>query len=239
MSSATTATEPAVVGGWVDAGIVAIERPSDHAAVLRLRLPGRVPRRAGQHYVIRLTADDGYTASRSYSTASAPSDPLLELFVEELEDGEVSPYLAEAVEAGDELEVRGPIGGWFVWRGSTPALGVGGGTGVVPLVAMLRHARAEGRPQLLSLVAAARSSERLPYADELRDAGALVALSREGTAGGRPAGRLRADELAPLGATAGTAYVCGSARFAEATTGLLTQVGFPAGDIRVERFGPS
>ena len=94
----------------------------------------------GQHYVVRLTAPDGYVAQRSYSIASPPADPLVELFVERLDDGEVSGFLADVVQPGDELEVRGPIGGWFVWDGDSPAVGVAGGSGVVPLVAMLRHA---------------------------------------------------------------------------------------------------
>ena len=119
--------------------------PSPRAVVLRLDVADRVEHLPGQHYVIRLTAEDGYTAQRSYSIASAPADPLVELFVERLDDGEVSGFLADVVQAGDQLEVRGPIGGWFVWRGASPAVGVGGGSGVVPLVAMLRHA-ARPRP---------------------------------------------------------------------------------------------
>lgn len=106
---------------------------------LRLEVAGRVDHLPGQQYVIRLTAPDGYVAQRSYSVASAPADPLVELFVGRLKDGEVSTYLADVVVAGDRLEVRGPIGGWFTWGGDTPLVGVAGGNGVVPFVAMLRH----------------------------------------------------------------------------------------------------
>lgn len=206
---------------------------------LRLDLPDRLAHLPGQHYVVRLTAEDGYTATRSYSLASAPSDPLLELFVEELDDGEVSPYLTQAVEVGDELQVRGPIGGWFVWDGHSPAVGIGGGTGVVPLVAMVRHARHLQTLDRLRLAVSARTLAELPYADELGEAGAVVALSREASDSGRAAGRLTADELAPLVVEDGTYFVCGSAAFATGATDLLMEVGVRPAAVRVERFGPS
>jgi ferredoxin-NADP reductase len=193
---------------------------------------------AGQHYVVRLTAEDGYTAQRSYSIASSPSDPLVELFVERLDDGEVSTYLADVVEPGDELEVRGPIGGWFVWDGETPALLVAGGYGVVPFVAMIRHARELGRLDLLRVAVSSRTLAELPYAEELVDAGALVVLTRE-KHGIRPAGRLTAPDLLPLWEPGQTGYVCGSASFAEAASQLLVGMGFPPPQVRVERFGPS
>jgi ferredoxin-NADP reductase len=192
----------------------------------------------GQHYVVRLTAEDGYTAQRSYSVASAPGDPLVELFIERLDDGEVSTYLADVAEPGDELEVRGPIGGWFVWDGETPALLLAGGFGVVPFIAMLRQARALGRSDLLRIAVSSRTLAELPYAEELMDAGALVVLTRE-EHGSRPAGRLTAAEIVPLWEPGRTAYVCGSTSFAEAASQLLTGMGVPAHDIRVERFGPS
>ena len=207
--------------------------------VLRLEVPERLPHLPGQHYVVRLTADDGYAATRSYSVASAPADPLLELFVEELADGEVSPHLAGSVEVGDALEVRGPIGGWFIWDAGSPALGVAGGTGVVPLVAMLRHARDLGVPERLRLAVAARTSDALPYLEELVAAGAVVVLSREDSGGGRPASRLGAADLAPLVAEGLTCFVCGSAPFATAATDLLLALGVPADAVRVERFGAS
>ncbi len=228
----------APAGGWRTAAVSGVRRPIQRSVQLRLDVHDRIDHLPGQHYVVRLTAEDGYTAQRSYSVASAPGDPLVELFVERLDDGEVSTYLADVVEPGDELEVRGPIGGWFVWDGETPALLVAGGAGVVPFVSMLRHARATGREDLLRIAVSARTMAQLPYAEELVAAGALVVLTRE-QHGIRPAGRLRAEELLPLWEEGQTAYVCGSAAFAEAATQLLVASGRPAGSIRVERFGPS
>src|SRR5258708_35769224 len=123
---------------WQSATVVAIHDETATAKSFRLRLPGPSGHLAGQHYVIRLTAPDGYRASRSYSVASAPDDtPEIQLTVERFPDGEVSTFLHDDVVVGDELEVRGPIGGWFVWPGDAPALLIGGGSGVVPLMAML------------------------------------------------------------------------------------------------------
>jgi ferredoxin-NADP reductase len=228
----------APTGGWRTATVSGVKRPIQRSVQLRLDVHDRVDHLPGQHYVVRLTAEDGYTAQRSYSVASAPGDPLVELFVERLDDGEVSTYLADVVEPGDELEVRGPIGGWFVWDGETPALLLAGGSGVVPFVAMLRHARALGRSDLLRIAVSSRTLAELPYAEELMDTGALIVLTREGH-GIRPAGRLTAAELVPLWEPGQTAYVCGSASFAEAASQLLVGMGVPAADIRVERFGPS
>jgi ferredoxin-NADP reductase len=205
---------------------------------LKLDVRDRVDHLPGQHYVVRLTAEDGYTAQRSYSVASAPDEPLVELFVERLEDGEVSPFLADVVEPGDELEVRGPIGGYFVWEGDEPALLVGGGSGVVPFVAMVRHARALGRLDLLRIAVSTRTLAELPYADELVAAGALVVTTREAH-GIRPAARLTAMDLVPLWEPGQTAYVCGSTPFAEAAGQLLVGMGVPPTSIRVERFGAS
>jgi ferredoxin-NADP reductase len=218
--------------------VAGVRRPIVRSVELRLDVHDRIDHLPGQHYVVRLTAEDGYTAQRSYSVASAPSDPLVELFVERLHDGEVSTYLADVVEPGDELEVRGPIGGWFVWDGVTPALLVGGGTGVVPLVAMTRHARDLGRLDLLRVAVSARTLAELPYADELAEAGSLIVTTREAH-GTRPAGRLTATDLLPLREEGQTAFVCGSAGFAETASQLLVGTGMPPGSIRVERFGPS
>ncbi len=208
------------------------------ARTLVLDVPDWPGHLAGQHVDVRLTAPDGYTAQRSYSLASPPGDEQVELFVERLDDGEVSGFLADVVEPGDELAVRGPIGGWFVWEGDTPALLVGGGSGVVPLVSMVRHARATGRLDLLRVAASTRTLARLPYADELLAAGAVVATTREAH-GIRPAGRLTAADLLPLWEPGQTAYVCGSSGFAETAGALLLDLGFAAADVRVERFGPS
>lgn len=224
-----------------------VHHPTARSVRLRLEVPERIDHLPGQHYVVRLTAPDGYVAQRSYSIASAPSDPLLELFVERLDDGEVSPFLADDVQPGDRLRVRGPIGGWFVWRGDTRALGLAGGSGVVPLVSMLRHARDVGAQDLLTLIVSARTLATLPYVDELRDFGALLALTgadalpaRQDVAG-RPAGRLSAADLAGLIRPEADAqyFVCGSAGFAEAASVLLAGAGVPVDRVRVERFGAS
>ena len=194
-----------------------------------------MPHRPGQHYVVRLTAPDGYTASRSYSVASAPDDAdEIELTVERLEDGEVSTFLHDVVEVGDELEVRGPIGGWFVWDGETPALLVGGGSGVVPLMAMLRHARRTGRSDLVRLVVSVRSpsttstTRRAPRA---RVHGALHARSADRRRRGRrPASRAPTSRRCSRAAEFGTErdrFVCGSARFADAASRVLVDAGVP------------
>lgn len=228
----------APTGGWHTAVVREVSHPNPMAVLLRMEVPDRTDHLPGQHYVVRLTADDGYTASRSYSLSSPPSDPLIEMYVERLDDGEVSGYLADEVQPGDELEVRGPIGGWFVWDGIVPAVGVAGGTGVAPLVAMLRHARDLGSAELLQLAVSARTLGQLPYAAELAAAGAVIALSRE-PAAGRLAGRLAAAELAPLITAGATYYLCGSTGFTEAASALLMGLQVPVEVIRVERFGPS
>jgi ferredoxin-NADP reductase len=206
--------------------------------MLRLEVPQRIEHLPGQHCVIRLTAPDGYVAQRSYSIANAPGEPLVELFVEQIEDGEVSGYLAEVAEPGDAVDLRGPIGGWFAWAGDSPAVAVGGGSGVVPLVSMVRHAT-RTQPDLLRVAVSSRTRLDLPYADELLAHGALVATTREVGPQGRPAGRLVADELAGLAMHPATWFVCGSADFAESMTDLILEAGVPADQIRVERFGPS
>ncbi|GLZ45411.1 oxidoreductase [Actinomycetospora sp. NBRC 106375] len=219
---------------WRDARVVEVAHPSVDAVMLRLAVPERVQHHPGQHYVVRLRAPDGYTAQRSYSVASAPGDDLVELFVERIPDGEVSGFLADVVEPGDDLEVRGPIGRWFVWSGGSPAVAIGGGSGVAPLVGMLRHATDLGEPELLRLAVTARTRELLPYAGELEAAGAHIALTRE--PGG---GRLDASVIAGLVDPEVTVYLCGSARFTGAMETLLVDAGQPAGTIRVERFGPT
>jgi ferredoxin-NADP reductase len=217
---------------------VAIRTETHRAKTFRLRLEAPAPHLAGQHYVIRLTAPDGYTASRSYSVASAPDDSgEIELTVERLEDGEVSTFLHDVAEVGDELEVRGPIGGFFVWDGRTPAVLVGGGSGVVPLMSMLRLARRQGSDHPLRLVVSVRSPEDLLYAGELPGPDVTVVYTRRAPAGWtRPPGRLTLADLPP---PAPIAYVCGSSGFADAASALLMQAGVPATAIRVERFGPT
>jgi ferredoxin-NADP reductase len=233
-------TEPlAPTGAWRTATVVSIDHPTSHGVRLRLDVADRIDHLPGQHYVIRLTAEDGYVAQRSYSLSSAPSDPMIEFYVERLDDGEVSSFLADVLLVGDELEVRGPIGGWFVWRGETEAVGVAGGSGVVPLVSMVRHAAALGRTDLLHLAVSARTRADLPYADELIAAGALVALTREDQPH-RPSGRLTSAELASVHATDPvTHFVCGSPAFAAGIADQLLALQVPSEDIRLESFGPS
>ena len=226
---------------WQTAKVVAITEETRRAKTLRLALPEPSPHMAGQHYVVRLTAPDGYTASRSYSVASAPDGSAeIELTVEWLEDGEVSTYLHEDLRPGDELEVRGPIGRWFVWSGDVPALLVGGGSGVVPLMAMLRLARRTGRSDLVRLVVSARTVEDLYYRDELPGPETTIVYSRVAPATSkRPAGRIASGDIAGLVVPEATAYVCGSSGFADAASDLLVGAGVPVEQIRVERFGPS
>jgi ferredoxin-NADP reductase len=231
-------------GGWQTGTVVEVRSETANAKTFRLALPAPSAHLAGQHYVVRLTAPDGYTASRSYSAASPPDDSAeIELTVEHLPDGEVSGFLHDEVMRGDSLEVRGPIGGWFVWRGDTPALLVGGGSGVVPLMAMLRLSRRAGRPDLLRLVVSARSPADLYYSDELPGPETTIIYTRAAPPGWRrPPGRLNLEDLAGpaewLTASA-TAYVCGSPGFADSVTDLLTRIGTMPGQIRVERFGPT
>lgn len=237
MTDLSTPRAPA--GGVRHATVREVSHPTAHGVRLRLEVPDRVDHLPGQHYTIRLTAEDGYVAQRSYSLSSPPSDPLIEFYIERLEDGEVSTFLADVVQPGDQLEVRGPIGGWFVWRGAEPAVCLAGGSGVVPIIAMLRHAAHIGRPELLTVGVSARTMADLPYADELMAAGALIVLTREDTTAGRPRGRLTGADLAPLVRSDATCFVCGSNSFAEAASMLLVELDVAADVIRVERFGPS
>ena len=155
---------------WEPATVLEVREETAHTKTLRLALAEPSMHRAGQHYVVRLTAPDGYTASRSYSVASAPDGSNeIDLTVERLEEGEVSPFLHDVVVAGDALEVRGPIGNWFVWDADAPALLVGGGSGLVPLMAMLRLARTAGRSDLARLVVSVRTPADLYYATEYPD----------------------------------------------------------------------
>lgn len=225
---------------WQPAVVVDVRPETATAKTFRLRLPEPSVHLAGQHVVVRLTAPDGYTASRSYSIASPPEGSAeIELTVERLEDGEVSSFLHDVVVVGDTLEVRGPIGGWFVWRGDTPAVLVGGGSGVVPLMAMLRLSRRLGRPELLWLVVSARRAEDLYYADELPGPQTRILYTRSAPPGWpRPPGRLTAGDF-PAIADDATAYVCGASGFADAATEALLAAGVAVDHMRIERFGPT
>jgi ferredoxin-NADP reductase len=227
-----------IPGAWESARVVAIRAETATAKTFRVALAAPSRHLAGQHYVVRLTAPDGYTASRSYSVASAPDGSSeIELTVERLEDGEVSAFLHDDVVVGDQFEVRGPIGGWFVWRGDSPALLVGGGSGVVPVMAMLRLARNLGKPGV-RLVVSVRSPADLYYRDELPGPDASVIYTREAPPSGNVA-HLTAADLAAGIVPGATAYVCGSARFADAASELLLEAGVSSDRVRVERFGPT
>jgi ferredoxin-NADP reductase len=226
---------------WKTATVVDIRPETPRAKTLRLRFEAPIEHMAGQYFIVRLTAPDGYTAQRSYSCASAPDGSNeLELTIELLEGGEVSTYLHDVVEPGDELAVRGPIGGWFVWNGEHPALMIGGGSGVVPLMAMLRHARNLGRSDLVRLLVSVRTPGDLYYADELPGPETTVIYTRENAPGVlRQPGRLGAADLpGPLDEDT-TVYVCGSPDFADSATDLLIASGVVAERVRVERFGPT
>jgi ferredoxin-NADP reductase len=226
---------------WETATVVSISDETRTAKTFRLRLFHPAMYLPGQHYIVRLTAPDGYRASRSYSIASAPDGTdEIDLTVERLPGGEVSEFLHDVVVVGDELEVRGPIGGWFVWEGDGPALLLGGGSGVVPLMAMLRYARRYQRTDLVRMLLTVRTPDDLYYRTEIFAPEAVVIYSRVTPPGhGRPAGRLTSVDLAPLLLPSATAYVCGSSSFADAATEAVLAIGVPADHIRVERFGPT
>ena len=228
-------------GPWQTATVVDVRDETPRAKTFRLAVAQPSRHLAGQHYVVRLTAPDGYTASRSYSVASAPDESNeFELTVERLEGGEVSTFLHDVVAPGDVLDVRGPIGGWFVWGGQTPALLVGGGSGVVPLMAMLRLARRTGAFAPGAAVVSVRSPLDLYYADELPGPETTIIFTRDPPRSSpRPPGRLTTGDLSDAITPDTTAYVCGSAGFAGAAGDLLMELGLPAERIRVERFGPT
>jgi ferredoxin-NADP reductase len=200
---------------------------------------------AGQHVDVRLTAEDGYQAQRSYSIASAPEDAELVLTVERLADGEVSPYLTDVLEPGDDLELRGPIGGYFVWQEALggPLLLVAGGSGVVPLRAMLRHHRATASDIPVRLVYSSRTRGDLIYRDELADYETTITLTREQPPGwsGRT-GRVDPDLLAETAwppSERPLVYVCGPTGFVEAVADALVTLGHSPARIKTERFGPT
>jgi ferredoxin-NADP reductase len=240
------------VTGWREATVAAVRDETPRARTLLLDVGGWPGHVAGQHVDVRLTAEDGYQAQRSYSIASAPEDPELALTVERLDDGEVSPYLAGEVRAGDVLELRGPIGGHFAWRvaDGAPLLLVGGGSGVVPLMAMLRHlAHHPGADAQFDvrLLVSARSPEDLLYREELErlaDAGLLalhVTLTRvqpPGWAGlARRVDAAMLAEVGPEPASAPRVFVCGPTAFVETVADALVALGHDPRAIHAERYG--
>lgn len=222
---------------------------SDTARTLALDVADWPGHLAGQHVDVRLTAPDGYTAVRPYSIASASGASRVELTVEIDPDGEVSPYLAREVSVGEELEIRGPLGGWFVWRPAQtePVQLIAGGSGVVPLMSMLRSRAASASSAPFRLLYSVRRPEAVLYADELLTVGALegvdvaYAYTRSAPAGWPdPVGRVDAARLAVATwppAQRPTTYICGPTAFVETVANLLLAAGHEASRIRTERFG--
>ncbi|MBY8339382.1 ferredoxin reductase [Streptomyces spinosirectus] len=225
---------------WHTATLTEIRRETPHAATFRFAVPGWAGHLPGQHLLLRLTAADGYTAQRHYSIASAPDDRgHLEVTLDRVPDGEVSGWFHKTARPGDRVEVRGPLSGFFAWPGDRPALLVGAGSGVVPLMSMVRHHRARGLDVPLRLLVSARSPEELIYA---REFGAeTTPLFTRSAPEGVPVGRMAAAHVAPLLAErppgGWEAYVCGSNAFAEHASRLLVGAGQPVDRIRIERFG--
>jgi len=240
---------------WRAATVVDVIMETAHAKTLVLDVPAWPGHSAGQHVDVRLTADDGYQAQRSYSIASAPAQPTLAITIERLDDGEVSPYLTDALGLGDRLELRGPIGGYFVWE---PAMGgplylVAGGSGVAPLMAMLRT-RAAAAPNVREAVPAtllysARAWDDVMYRDELallaRDPGVRVVYTLTRS---QPAGwtgftrRIDADmltETAPDPSLQPHIYVCGPTPLVEGVAQTLVELGYDPARVKTERFGPT
>jgi ferredoxin-NADP reductase len=235
-----TPVEQRAPGRWQIATVRSIKTETPTVKSFRFDIPMWMPHLPGQHYDVRLTAPDGYTAERSYSIASSPLDEgEIELTVDRLADGEVSPYLHDVLEEGDQVEVRGPFASYFVWRGEAPVVLVGGGSGVVPLMAILRHRRRTMPDLPMRLVYSVRTAHDVIYADELGD-DAQVTFTREPPAGWTGhTGRIDAELLAEADLASGTAFVCGSNGFVESASQLLLESGFEPGRVRTERFGPT
>jgi ferredoxin-NADP reductase len=213
-------------------------------------VPGWSGHRAGQHVDVRLTAEDGYQAERSYSIGSAPDGTRIDLTVEKLDDGEVSPYLTDEVRPGDRIELRGPVGGYFVWEPAVggPVLLVGGGSGVVPLMAMLRQRVASGSDAEMKLLLSSRTWDDVIYRDELeRIAGngvtvvhTLTRTQPPGWTGyARRVDKEMLEEIAPPSADRPLVYVCGPTPFVEAVADALVQLGHAPDRVKTERFGPT
>lgn len=246
------AAVPRRLGGrlrWHAAELLERRAESATAATLVFGVPGWTGHLAGQHVDVRLTAEDGYSTQRSYSIASAPGGERVELTVQRVADGEVSPYLTGDMMPGDMVELRGPVGGWFVWRPEQPepVLLVAGGSGLAPLMSMIRARRAAGSRVPFRLVYSVRSPDERLYASELARAApgldvTQVFTRRAPDGRGRPPGRLTPDDLVRHGWPADfepTCYVCGPTGFVERAAAYLVMLGHAPGRIRTERFGPS
>ena len=235
---------------WLPAELVETVPENERARTLRFRAAGLAPHRAGQHVDLRLTAEDGYAAVRSYSLAApASGNGTVSVTVERLDDGEVSPYLVDEMRVGDLLEVRGPIGGYFVWSSSDPRplTLVAGGSGVVPLAAMIRQRAAERAPAPMRLLYSARSAGDLLFRAELDEPGDGVevrhTLTRSQPGGwtgyARRVDRPMLEEAVWPGDADARAFVCGPTAFVEQVAELLLELGYPPATVRTERFGPT
>ena len=225
---------------WLAAQVQAVRSETAFARTIVLSVPGWPGHEAGQHVDVKLTAPDGYSAQRSYSIAAPPSGDLVELTVQRVADGEVSPYLVDDLLPMDELEIRGPVGGWFTWHATNPSpvLLVAGGSGIVPLMAMIRTRAAEGSSAPFTLVYSTRGPTDVFYEQELATSDVPVRLlyTRADTPS-RPAARITAADLpAP---SDGRVYVCGPTGFVESASNLLLAAGHAPETIRTERFGPT
>lgn len=235
---------PAAPGRWQIGTVTAIVTETPTVKSFRIALPIWMPHLPGQHYDVRLTAPDGYQAQRSYSIASSPLDEgWIELTIDRLDDGEVSPYFHDVVEVGDEVEVRGPFAAYFVWSGQSPALLLGGGSGVVPLMAMLRHKRRTAPASEMRLIYSVRNAADVIYARELaQDDAALITYTRIAPPGwSGHSGRVDRAliDAAGVDPAHGSAFVCGSNGFVETAARLLLEAGFDAANVRTERYGPT
>ena len=239
----------AALRGRLSWQIATVEDVVDETARVRtlvLEVPDWPGHRAGQHLDVRLTAEDGYRAEREYSIASAPGEPVA-ITVERLVDGEVSPYLTEELRAGDALELRGPIGGYFVWspEDGGPLLLVAGGSGIVPLRAMLRYRRVSGSSVPVRLLYSSRSLEDVIYRAEFDQPAdgveVIYTLTREQPPGWE--GYVRRVDTALLGEIAWSVdqdprvFVCGPTSFVEIVASGLVALGYPPQHVRTERFG--
>jgi ferredoxin-NADP reductase len=240
----------AVLGrlNWRVATVAEVRPETPRVKTLVLDVPGWEGHRGGQHVDVRLTAEDGYQAQRSYSIASSANAARVELTVETIDDGEVSPYLTSVARPGDQFEIRGPVGGYFVWDPDPggPVLLVGGGSGVVPLMAMARQRSADGDEVATRLLYSARGWDDVIYRDELErlsGSGFDVAytLTREQPPGWTGyARRVDADMLAEVApSNLAVAFVCGPTPFVESVAETLVQLGHDPAKVKTERFGPT
>jgi ferredoxin-NADP reductase len=227
-------------GRWQVGTVTSVKRETPRVKSFRIELPMWMAHMPGQHYDVRLTAPDGYQAQRSYSVASSPLDRgVVELTIDRLDDGEVSSYFHEVVEVGDQVELRGPFASYFVWRGQAPALLIGGGSGVVPLMAMLRHRRLTMPELAMRLIYSVRSAEDVIYADELGD-DATLTFTREPPAGwSGHTGRIDAELIAAAAPAGSTTFICGTNGFVETASRLVLEAGAEPERILTERFGPT